>query len=429
MTAGTPLIGYYPAGLYIAYIGLTGDNMRAKYLALLMTFALFAAFANPVTAARPSSSWTYLVYMGADNSLDTLSGDSLNLMQQGLASLTDSSVQVNVIVLYDRPNNAPTELLQVTPTRLVPLPTWWTGNQNLDSGNAATLKEFVTWGVTYFRADYYAVVIWGHGGGWKYIMLDVTSNSRMSIVALADALASVQSQSGRKVDVTVFDACLMSLVEVADQLKNATNYVIASEEAVPARGFPYDLMLKHLGGNPSVANYANAIADDYYAFHAQGNGKATLSIASIDENKLPSLTGHGGSIDALSGYLIANMAKYYPAIDDARAVAQHQVYGVNGSFWYVDLYQFVDQLALRIPDPTVAALAQRVKIDLDNAIYERHSHNLDGKAYGLGINFPPNLARYNDKTFLAQNYAGLSLTFVNNTQWDDMLLAFYAYQK
>jgi hypothetical protein len=61
---------------------------------------------------------------------------------------------------------------------------------------------------------------------------------------------------------------------------------------------------------------------------------------------------------------------------------------------------------------------------LSSAVYERHSHNLDGTAYGLGINFPPNRSRHDDKNYLAQNYQDVNLVFTNETHWDEMLLAY-----
>ncbi len=104
------------------------------------------------------------------------------------------------------------------------------------------------------------------------------------------------------------------------------------------------------------------------------------------------------AIDNLSVNLVANMATLYPAVSDARGVSQHQVYGTEGIFWYVVLHRFAGQLSLGIADAAVDAQAAAVDaqaaavIANQNAlVHERHSHNLDGTAYGLAINFPPNL--------------------------------------
>ncbi len=392
----------------------------------VMLLALLAVFLSPVAAGPAPKAWTYLVYMGADNNLDTQGGFSLNLLKQGLTSDRD----INIVALYDHPNNVPTDLLQVTSKGIIPLhASWLVGN--LDTGSPATLQQFLSWGATQFPATHYVVVIWNHGGGWKYIVLDGTSNSRMSIEGLGGALEAVAKQIRRPFDITVFDACLMSLVEVTAQMRNGTNYVVASEQVVSFQGLPYHLMVQRLVANPSVASgaYARGIADDFYTYYVQSSSKSALSITATDESKLAPLTGSGGSIDNLSVTLLAKMAQFYPAIGSARAVAQHQVNGVNGVFWYIDLHRFADQLALNVSDPIVKTQAAAIVNHLNNAINERHSHNLDGSAYGLGINFPPNLSRYQDKSYLAQNYQNVNLAFVKDTHWDEMLLAFYGYQK
>jgi len=389
-------------------------NMKTN-ASLVASMPAFAADAPNTTA----KAWTYLVYMAADNNLDTWGNFSLDLMKKGLTSDRD----INVVVLYDR-HGANADLLQVTSAGAVKIADYG----EPDMGNPETLRQFLSWGKNAFPADHYAVVIWSHGGGWKYIIQDSTSGTRMSIDGLSSAMNSVAAELGRKFDITIFDACLMSLVEVADQLTDATDYAVASEQSVPYKGFPYDLMLQRLAANPSVSSgdYAHGIADDYYTYYVQSDSKSVLSITAIDESELGTLVS---SIDNLSDTLIANMAEFSPDVNAARAVAQHQVGGVAGTFWYVDLHRFADQLALRISDTTLDAQAAAVVDHLGNAIYERHSHNLDGTAYGLGINFPPNLSRYQDKNYLAQNYQNVNLTFTNETHWDEMLLEFYKYQK
>ena len=254
-----------------------------KYLALVLALALLTASVSAVAAApnTKAKAWTYLVYMGADNNLDTWGDFSLDLMEIGLTSDQD----VSVAVLYDH-YGANADLLQVTSAGVVKLADYG----EPDMGNPETLRQFLSWGVQAFPANHYAVVLWSHGGGWKYIIKDSTSGTRMSIAGLESAMSSVVAELGRgdKFDITLFDACLMSLVEVADQLTHATDYVVASEQSVNYTGFPYDLMLQRLVANPSVSSgdYAQGIADDYYVFNVQSNSKSVLSVSAIDESDI-----------------------------------------------------------------------------------------------------------------------------------------------
>ena len=60
----------------------------------------------------------------------------------------------------------------------------------------------------------------------------------------------------------LFDDCYMSSIEVAYELKDVADYLIASTCEVMAYGMPYATMGKHLLGTPDY----RAICDDFYDF-------------------------------------------------------------------------------------------------------------------------------------------------------------------
>lgn len=80
---------------------------------------------------------------------------------------------------------------------------------------------------------------------------------------LADAMAD----AGLHTEYILFDACYMSSVEVAYELKDVTHYLIASPTEVISYGFPYITMGKHLLGTP---NY-KGIADSFISFYSSYN--------------------------------------------------------------------------------------------------------------------------------------------------------------
>lgn len=77
---------------------------------------------------------------------------------------------------------------------------------------------------------------------------------------LADAMAD----AGLHTEYILFDACYMSSVEVAYELKDVTHYLIASPTEVISYGFPYITMGKHLLG---TTNY-KGIADSFISFYS-----------------------------------------------------------------------------------------------------------------------------------------------------------------
>ena len=80
---------------------------------------------------------------------------------------------------------------------------------------------------------------------------------------LADAMAD----AGFHTEYILFDACYMSSVEVAYELKDVTHYLIASPTEVLSYGFPYTTMGKHLLGTP---NY-KGIVDSFISFYSSYN--------------------------------------------------------------------------------------------------------------------------------------------------------------
>jgi hypothetical protein len=72
-----------------------------------------------------------------------------------------------------------------------------------------------------YPAKYYAFIIWDHGNGWRRttitrgISQDVTSNSIISSVGLKQAI----NQMNNRINLLGMDACLMSTIEVAYQVR------------------------------------------------------------------------------------------------------------------------------------------------------------------------------------------------------------------
>lgn len=80
-------------------------------------------------------------------------------------------------------------------------------------------------------------------------------------------LANAMADAGLHTEYILFDACYMSSVEVAYELKDVTHYLIASPTEVLSYGFPYITMGKHLLGTP---NY-KGIVDSFISFYSSYN--------------------------------------------------------------------------------------------------------------------------------------------------------------
>lgn len=99
-----------------------------------------------------------------------------------------------------------------------------------DMGSPKSVKDFVKWGMQKYPAEKYMVVLWNHGSGFKGVLADDEHNSMCNNKELARALEEAQAESGKKIDVLNFNACLMSQGEVAYEYRNAAKYLVGSEE-------------------------------------------------------------------------------------------------------------------------------------------------------------------------------------------------------
>ncbi|MBI5084190.1 MAG: lamin tail domain-containing protein [Acidobacteria bacterium] len=132
----------------------------------------------------------------------------------------------------------------------------------LDTGDPQTLKDFITWACDTFPADKYALVLTGHGKGWKGFGFDASSRgTRPGLVGGLTRLANQDSITmsefskaleGRFFELIAFESCLMGNIEVAAQLYPHTRYLVASEQVMRAGLFPHKEMAAALKAKPDL---------------------------------------------------------------------------------------------------------------------------------------------------------------------------------
>ena len=95
---------------------------------------------------------------------------------------------------------------------------------------------------------------------------------------LADAMAD----AGLHTEYILFDACYMSSVEVAYELKDVTHYLIASPTEVISYGFPYITMGKHLLGTPNYKGIADSFISFYSSYYLPYGTVAVTDCTELD---------------------------------------------------------------------------------------------------------------------------------------------------
>lgn len=92
-------------------------------------------------------------------------------------------------------------------------------------------------------------------------------------------------QSGIKMQYILFDVCYMGNVETAYELKDVTNYLIASSSEIIAKGIPYRSMWSYLNGTtPNYSSLVNGIVNFY-----KNSNFPYCNMAAIDCRQLDAL--------------------------------------------------------------------------------------------------------------------------------------------
>lgn len=214
---------------------------------------------------------TVMMYADCDNNLEDYILHDIEEIKRGITE----DPNLNVVVLVDRApgysNNSSILGSNFTDTRLYKIgknsakrisgstqfpEITTTSNYEANMGDAHTLKKFINFCKSNYKADKYMLIMSNHGGGAKA----KTSNSPNKAICWDDSNQNDCLYTGEisdvltkneSVDVLVFDACLMGTSEVAYQYRPGNgsfeaNTIVASAPVVWGYGLPYDKIFGRL---------------------------------------------------------------------------------------------------------------------------------------------------------------------------------------
>jgi hypothetical protein len=275
-------------------VGALGNSPNRRNLDQITVVELDPPSAGPAGRPGPRAAtgkkWTVMLYFNADNSLEKYIFGNVKEIERAGGSTAD----VNYVLMYDGKRfGRGTQLgliraggnpAQLTLERVLGASAQ-IGERNM--GDPAELKGFIEWTKTNYPADRYALILSAHGDGWKGYGPDETSVGPkgpdfLYMGELRQALA------GQHFDLIGFDACLMAGIEVAGQVREFTDYYLASEETIPADGYPYDKFVAALNASPGwTGKDLGAKIVQLYGQRFAGFSAWTLSLT--DEGRLAGL--------------------------------------------------------------------------------------------------------------------------------------------
>lgn len=361
-------------------------------LSSLMGPTAGTAWANP---KRAKADWTVLFYTAADNNLE---GVLVRLMNE--VEAIGSTDEVNFVAAVDRHPGyysgsgdwsdtryfrleQDSNLFLLTSPVLVEL-------GELNTGKAETLQEFIEWGITEFPARHYALVISDHGGGWQGASADETSDDQMiGSAGLRRAIGNALGNVGLdKLDLIVFNACLMGQLEVWSLLAPYADYGVASEEITYGMdGLSW--VMRNLVDDPNLSpeEVGRQLVQAFGDANSRLERGATLTMSVVQLDQLPGLQK---AIDVLARAL----AKH---LDDAQiilAVAQGAAHAPSFAdtdrdfFGMIDLRSFLLIVQKLAKSPEVVRSAQQARQALEDTVLERFAGEDVPSVGGLSVFFP-----------------------------------------
>jgi len=378
------------------------------------------------------ANWTLMVYLDSDNSL----ANGLNISGQihdlgvdvflRLANVT-SSPNFNIVVQMDRAPSQDERYGNWTGGKRFNVkkgmtPTAENAVEDLgevDMGDPNTLRDFVNWTINSYPANFFFLVLWDHGSGCMGICYDVTSgNDCLSLPKITQALTGIPAI----IDDVLMDACGVSMLEVAYQIRDSANILIGPEGLGYGSDMPpYDVYLNSLSNDSSMSPnaFAREIVEDYIRWcYANAPWIQNATMAATDLTKMTSL---GAAIDDFAITLKEKETLYHEQISLARSMTKGYLgpyQNPNGTYqtgYYVDLYDFASLVNATVPDEELRSDSSNLMTSIDNAIIVKLDINEPG-TNGLAVFFPDEKGKYD--TF-ATIYEDTALAI--NTPWDELV--------
>lgn len=289
------------------YLPLTMNELGKISLAFLTAALLLTGCRDddedPVTAE-----YTTLIYMAADNSLDSEVSYTLAQLKEGALKSKGTPV-----VYLDRQNENPRLFKISSNGEEILLKSY----EEENSADASTLHRVINETKKLVPSGQFGLVMWSHSMGWvpsgysketrttsfkvnrnfprtRYVCTDNDTGDETGQTAAMEILDMAEEIPAATAEYILFDVCLMGSVEALYELRHTCNYMIASptevlaEAGQDASGMPYDEVLPLLfGGKEELLKVCQTYYNHYNGKEEDILRSATISL--IDTQELDGL--------------------------------------------------------------------------------------------------------------------------------------------
>jgi hypothetical protein len=339
--------------------------------------------------------WTLLVYMDArDPNVRPHWRREIKEMQ---TSGSDGSV--NIVVQFATGDASGRYYIENGGKTYFPIPA-------SNPGDPDDLAGFINWGTTNFPAEKYAIILAGHGDGWKGVLISAPDQDFLTMSELSTGLSAL----GQQFEMVRFYACLMSQAEVGYQIADQARFMNASQQ-ITWTGFPWKAYLDGLkantdwGGGDLSDNASFLITqqteDQIFKYtrdpaqlaHQEGlkiYTTASIDLAVVESDVAPAVSALGAALrDDVEEY-----NQHDIVVDNDQIIIKHgalepakKMHDTN----FLDLYHFAE-LVDTLPIDAASEAPPVMEAVEDAVRWESHGPGLANEdQHGLTIYFPHDL--------------------------------------
>ena len=347
---------------------------------------------------------TVIVYLGGDNNLSFETDEKIDAIREGWAPGKGE------LLIYQDTYNGTPKLLRMRGADKTHSRNYTEVIETYEEENSASpevLNRVIRKVIQDYPSDSYGLLIFSHGSGWlpdltlsfpegtktaRSIIIDnSTSSPNGEAMNIEDFASAIPDKS---MDFIIFEACLMSGVEVAYELKEKTDYILASSAEILSPGFtdiyPSSIMLL-FDTNISLQENLQNFAENYYNTVNNFSDvfrSATLSV--IQTSELDELA-------ALTKEAIANDRSDITAYrDDLQRFDRPGEYNENPIIYQSRFFDYGDYMQ------------HIANTDLYNAIEAQLSKTVVWKAATPQFMMPANNSSFNYNGFKIERHCGLT---------------------
>lgn len=246
------------------------------FCVLLLSFAwLFTACESEDEQPPIPRDRVLLVYMGGDNNLSWEVTEKTN----ALCAAWDNALEGRLLIYKDATDTTP-QLLEIVEENGVNVQKVLQTYEEENSASKEVFARVIREVQALYPVSSYGLFLFSHASGWlpegrlnsprsraidsRSILMD--TKDEMELADFADAIPD------HTFDFIIFEACLMAGIEVAYELKDKTDYILASSAEIVSPGFSdiYEKSLHYLyeptanlaGFGKTAFNYINNLTGD-----------------------------------------------------------------------------------------------------------------------------------------------------------------------